>query len=158
VRRTRIALPALTALILALTACDGSGGNTEPATASSSTVASTTQPTTTTTTVPAAPTGPTLPKAADGTDIAACYDGSCEVEVRAPLNIPMSPVTGIRKLSVDSISAEGMKVTGTTTTGTNLEVVLFTDPGGYAKSTINGLLFSSIGTVGGAGVLRIAKA
>ncbi|MQM24263.1 hypothetical protein [Glycomyces albidus] len=32
-----------------------------------------------------------LPEAADGTDYGACYDGSCEVFVTAPVEIPLDP-------------------------------------------------------------------
>jgi hypothetical protein len=103
------------------------------------------------------PTGPILPKAADGTDISACFDGTCEVQVRAPLDIPFNPKSGIRKLSVDEVSAEGVTITGATTTGTNYEVRLFTDPGGLATSTINNkILIAALGVDKGVAVVRIS--
>jgi len=101
-------------------------------------------------------TGPTLPPAADGSDIAACYDGDCEVRVRAPLKIPVSPSTGIATLTVTSITAEGVNVSGVLTDGTNLEITVYADPGGLATGTVNTVQISALGVVDGEAVLHLS--
>jgi hypothetical protein len=116
-------------------------------------------PTTTTTSTTPTTTTPALPKATDGTDIAACLDGTCEVEVRAPLDIPFNPKTGIKKLTVTEVSAEGATVEGVTTTGTNYTIRVFTDPGGLAKGTINNkFTVAALAVDKGVAVLRISPA
>jgi hypothetical protein len=66
---------------------------------------------TTTTSTTAAPTTTTstLPPAADGTDLGACGDGACEVEVAIsalPLDIPLDGAAGIDTLTLSSITPD----------------------------------------------------
>jgi hypothetical protein len=101
-------------------------------------------------------TGPTLPPAADGSNIAACYDGDCEVRVRAPLRIPVSPSTGIATLTVTSVTAQGVTVDGVLTDGTNLEITVYADPGGLATGTVNTVQVAALGVVDGEAVLHLS--
>lgn len=50
---------------------------------------------------------PSLPAAADGTDLAACGDGRCEVVVSPQDEVPMPAQTGIPAIMVTSISPRG---------------------------------------------------
>lgn len=148
---------------LALTACDGTGTTGHGAHAGHSVTPPRHLPSTARTTSRPTPTptptrtGPTLPPAADGKDIKACYDGSCEVEVRAPLDIPMAPRTGVAKLTVESVDAQGVRITGRMTNGNSMEVTVFADPGSLAYSTVDSRVeIASLGVVNGLAVIRIS--
>jgi hypothetical protein len=114
--------------------------------------------------IPSAPspspsrTGPTLPAAADGTDIHACYDGRCEVRVRAPQRIPLSPKTGFAKLTVTSITAQGMRVDTVGTNGSTGQATVSAQGGGYAIATLNGLEIATLGVLDGVAVIRLSPA
>ncbi|MEV0838011.1 hypothetical protein AB0I55_00470 [Actinocatenispora sera] len=103
-------------------------------------------------------TGPTLPAAADGTDIHACYDGRCEVRVRAPQRIPLSPKTGFAKLTVTSITAQGMRVDTVGTNGSTGQATVSAQGGGYAIATLNGLEIATLGVLDGVAVIRLSPA
>ncbi|WP_158848843.1 hypothetical protein [Saccharothrix deserti] len=60
-------------------------------------------PTTTTTT-----TTPPAPTAADGTDYAACADGTCEVAVSGPVDIALGGSAGPGTFSVRTMHADGI--------------------------------------------------
>lgn len=47
-----------------------------------------------------------LPPTEDGTDVAACTDGSCEVQLSQPSEIPLDPRFGVRILQVASIGPD----------------------------------------------------
>lgn len=87
-------------------ACGGNGSDESDS-------ATTTEPTAeTTTSTTAASTTSTLPPAADGTDVAACADGNCEVEVSGPVDIPLTGhATGITTLSIVELTSEGFSFT-----------------------------------------------
>lgn len=95
---THPARPVLVALPVVLLAACGTGTTTTaaaPSSVASTTISSTTaRPTTTTTTTTTEAPGPP-PTAADGTDLAACADGSCEVVVKTGdvLHVPTGPLT-----------------------------------------------------------------
>lgn len=63
------------------------------------------------------------PTAADGSDYAACADGTCEVRVRGPVDIPLTGQGGLHRISVDAVTADGLGfatdsgATGTLTPG-----------------------------------------
>jgi hypothetical protein len=84
-------------VFLLATACgsDARDSATPPKTTTSTSPTTTTMATTTTTTAPAPPAAP-LP-AADGTDLAACADGTCEVSVRTGdiVTTPVGPLTTV---------------------------------------------------------------
>ncbi len=145
--RTAATLAGLTAVTLALAGC----GADRPAPRHSASRSASPSPSPS----PSA-TGPTLPPAADGTNIAACYDGDCEVRVRAPLKIPVSPSTGIATLTVTSVTAEGVTVDGVLTDGTNLEITVYADPGGLATGTVNTVQVAALGVVDGEAVLHLS--
>jgi hypothetical protein len=105
------------------------------------------------------PSEPALPEAMDGTDLDACYDGSCEVEVRAPIDIEFDPDIGITSMRIEQITAEGLELTGTTESGGTFSSGLYATEGGLAKgvTSINGVTFevAVLGVLDGVAVLRI---
>jgi|GEM_PF-6940678 hypothetical protein len=103
-------------------------------------------------------TGPTLPAAADGTDLHACYDGRCEVRVRAPQRIPLSPRTGFARLTVTSITAQGMRIDTVATNGNTGQATVYAQGGGYAIATLDNLQIATLGVVDGVAVLRLSPA
>lgn len=107
---------------------------------------------------PATPTIPDLPRAADGSDITACYDGTCEVELRAPVTIPMDPATGIASLTLERVDdVDGASLTGVTADGNGrLSARLYTRPGGTATTVLNGFTIVALATVNGVAVLRFS--
>lgn len=109
---------------------------------------------------PPTPTMPNWPKAADGTDVSACYDGTCEVELRAPVTIPMDPSTGIASLSLDRVDdVDGAQLSGTDVNGGTFHASLYVDPGsGIARTNLNGFLIEALATANGRAVLRMSPA
>lgn len=67
------------------------------------------------TSTPVAVTG--LPKAADGTNVAACGDGNCVVEVHAPERIALTGEGDVTLLAIDRIGSDGVDFTVTSTDG-----------------------------------------
>jgi len=102
---------------------------------------------------------PNFPQAKDGSDVAACYDGTCEVEVRAPLDIPLDPaITGVSSLTLVRVDeVNGATLTGTSSGGGTIEMVLFADPGGQSAAVFNNRFsVAALATVNGRAVLRIS--
>jgi PBP1b-binding outer membrane lipoprotein LpoB len=62
-------------------------------------------------------TGDELPRAADGTDTAACAHGNCEVEVHAPQRIKLTGQGDVVTLTIDRVGAAGVDFTTTSTDG-----------------------------------------
>jgi len=150
VRRVVITLAGLVVLA-------GCGGQEVSGAPIGSTLAAptTTGPVTTTTDPP--PAEPTVPKAKDGANLKACFDGTCEVDVRAPVQFDLNPSTGVTHLSIPRIGPQGVHIVGSTTGGGSLTVDLYADPGAAAQGVINGQLsISTIATVGGHALLRLA--
>jgi hypothetical protein len=141
----RTALAVLTAATLALAGC----GAERPASSRSARPSPSASPS-------PSVTGPTLPPAADGSNIAACYDGTCEVRVRAPLDIPVSPDTGIASLKVTSVTAQGVTVTGVLTDGTNLEITVYAEGGGLGTGQVNNVQVTAVAVAGGEAVLHLS--
>jgi hypothetical protein len=114
----------------------------------------TTGPATTTTDPP--PAEPAVPKAKDGTNLKACFDGTCEVGVRAPVTINLDPATGVTRLSIPTIGPKGVHIEGATTGGGTITVDLYADPGAFAQGVVNNALsISTMATVGGHALLRL---
>lgn len=153
--RPVLPLLALAATAVSLAGCGGSGDDT-------ATGAGTHRPSAAASSAgrPSSPspssTGPTLPAAADGTDIHACYDGRCEVRVRAPQRIPLSSKTGFAKLTVTSITAQGMRVDTVGTNGSTGQATVSAQGGGYAIATLNGLQIATLGVLDGVAVIRLS--
>lgn len=107
---------------------------------------------------PAPPTQsiPNMPPAKDGSDITACYDGDCEVELRAPVTIPMDPSTGIREFTLERVDdVDGAYLTGITADGNGtLSAQIYSVPGGNATVVLNGFTIVALATVKGIAVLR----
>lgn len=102
---------------------------------------------------------PNFPQAKDGSDIAACYDGTCEVEVRAPLDIPLDPaITGVSSLTLVRVDeVNGATLTGVSSGGGTIEMVLYADPGGQSAAVFNNRFsVAALATVNGRAVLRIS--
>ncbi|WP_206796103.1 hypothetical protein [Amycolatopsis sp. MtRt-6] len=51
------------------------------------------------------------PAAADGSDYSACADGTCEVRVSGPVDIPLTGQGGLRRISVAAVTANGIDFT-----------------------------------------------
>jgi hypothetical protein len=81
------------------------------------------------------------------------------VEVRAPLDIEFDPDTGIASMTIETITAEGLELSGTTESGGEFSSGLYASDGSLAKSTIsnNGVTFevAVLGVLDGVAVLRI---
>lgn len=107
---------------------------------------------------PPSQTIPNFPKAADGSDITACYDGTCEVELRAPVTIPMAPSTGIRTFTLERVDdVDGAYLTGITADGNGtLTAQVYSPPGGEATVVLNGFTIVALATVNGVAVLRFS--
>lgn len=150
--RARTALTVLA--VLALSACAAEEPQ-DPAEPSPSTASPEPSPSP----EPPSPSEPALPEAMDGTDLDACYDGSCEVEVRAPVDIEFDPDTGIVSMTVEQITAEGLELSGTTESGGVFSSGMYATDGALAKSVIsnNGVTFelAVLGVLDGVAVLRI---
>lgn len=152
--RARTALTVLA--VLALSACGAEEPEAEP---SPEPPPSTTSPEPSPSPEPPSPSEPALPEAMDGDDLGACYDGSCEVEVRAPVDIEFDPDTGIASMMIEQITAEGLELSGTTESGGTFASGMYADEGGLAKGVIsnNGVTFelAVLGVLDGVAVLRI---
>ncbi|MPZ79329.1 MAG: hypothetical protein GEV28_02620 [Actinophytocola sp.] len=121
-------------------------------------IGSTLAPPTTTavTTTEPPPAEPTFPKAADGSNLQACFDGTCEVDVRAPVQLDMDPATGVSHLSIPTIGPQGVHIEGQTAGGGTITIDLYADPGAFAESVINNQLsISTMATVDGRALLRL---
>lgn len=95
-------------LVGIVAACGGNGSDESASADATDTTAETT------TSTAAASTTSTLPPAADGTDLAACADGNCEVAVSAPVDIPLTGhATGITTMSVVELTPDGFSFTMT---------------------------------------------
>jgi hypothetical protein len=106
---------------------------------------------------PPTPTIPNLPAAKDGSDITACYDGTCEVELRAPVTIPFAPSTGMVSLTLNRVDeVDGAQLSGSTVGGGTVSGQLYADPGGAAIVSFNGFTIAALATVDGRAVLRMS--
>ncbi len=108
--------------------------------------------------------------AADGSDYAACADGTCEVRVSGPVDIPLTGQGGLHRFSVASVTADGIGFatdsggTGTLTPGCVL--TLYENGSGSSCSSgapqkpkpVDGVLALQIADLrGGTAILRIVS-
>lgn len=152
-------LVAVSALSLLLTACTNEvagapiGTGEIPGTAPATTAPG---PSGTGTTEPP-PTNADIPPAADGSDVKACYDGTCEVMLRAPVTIPFDPKTGLTALNLTRVDdVDGAQLSGTTVGGGSVSVSVYADPGFSSTATVNGFTITALYTVDGVAVLRMS--
>lgn len=59
-----------------------------------------------------APSSPSLPAAADGTNVSACSDGTCEVSVGPGTAIPLPARTGAKNVKVTAVTRDRVTLTG----------------------------------------------
>lgn len=62
------------------------------------------------------------PAAADGTDIGACADGECSVQVKAPTDIPIDPGLGSTVVRVEAVEADAVTVVLDPPAGTEVTI------------------------------------
>lgn len=134
----RFAVVIAAVLVTGLTGCSVSG-SPSPSPAAST-------PATTTTTSSTAP----PPTAADGTNVAACFDGTCEIAISGPLAIPLDRRFRIARLTVDAINPDGLAITFVSTSGGGGSI----QTGVGADSGINGITIKVVAINGGTAVLR----
>lgn len=98
-----------------------------------------------------------IPPAADGSDVKACFDGTCEVELRAPVTIPFDPATGLVELTLTRVDGvDGAQLSGTAVGGGTVSVSVYADPGFESTATVNGFRITALYTVDGIAVLRMS--
>ena len=138
-RRLFLALPA----ILLAAGCGAAFGPAAPTSTTADPVSTTTVPTTTTTVPPTTTTVAPF-TAADGRNLAACADGTCEVFVRTGDSLPNAggegPVTITVKDGGISLGQEGLSLSG--------------NPG--EPEQINNQVFLIVAVQGDQGVLRLS--
>ncbi|MFI7676871.1 hypothetical protein [Actinophytocola sp. NPDC049390] len=106
---------------------------------------------------PPSPTNEDIPPAADGSDVKACYDGTCEVMLRAPVKIPFDPKTGLVELNLTRVDGvDGAQLSGTAVGGGTVSVSVYADPGFESTATVNGFTITALYTVDGVAVLRMS--
>jgi hypothetical protein len=138
-RRTVILVPVV---LIAVAGCGG--GNDDGATRRSP------APRTSSPALPA-PSGTPFPSAADGTDLAACHKGKCEVLVAPGDTIRPPRSVRIEKLTVKSITGDGVALVGTSP-GTMLS--LSGQRAGFT-SRLNTLSITTVAFTKGKAVLRL---
>ncbi|MFI9172852.1 hypothetical protein [Streptomyces lincolnensis] len=106
--RSRVGVAVTLALMAALTGCGASGGDDSSGegaeSSSTSAPAETRQPPTPT------PSPSPSREAADGTDVGACFDGSCEIAVSKPTRVKVDSRFRVPNLRVTKITADTVVV------------------------------------------------
>lgn len=98
-----------------------------------------------------------IPPASDGSDVRACFDGTCEVVLRAPVTIPFDPKTGLVELTLTRVDGvDGAQLSGTAVGGGSVSVSVYADPGFESTATVNGFTITALYTVDGVAVLRMS--
>lgn len=99
---------------------------------------------------------PTLPRAADGDDILACTDGSCEILVTGEMGIRFDdPALGVAWLSVTGVGPDGVDLQVVTAAGATANLISQTPDQGGA-SVVNELTILVVTLAGDRAVLRLA--
>jgi hypothetical protein len=116
--RTRLITPArvgrvrfAAVTVVALLAGCGSGEAPQRTAAAPSNSASAPGATQASPALPEASTSPALPKASNGTDLAACKDADCEVEVRSGDRLKIDAKFGVDAITVKSLGREEIRLT-----------------------------------------------
>ncbi|SDO04150.1 serine protease [Streptomyces sp. cf386] len=89
----------------------------------------------------------------DGTDLGACLDNACEVEVTGGDTIRLDGTAGVGELKIDSVADNTLTMTGSSDNGTQQSTASQTAPG---RSTINDLVVDLISTDGDRAVIRLS--
>jgi hypothetical protein len=153
------------------TPAETSGGSAPSATPPPvTTTPATTTPVTTTPVTTTPVTTTPAPSAADGTNVAACKDGRCEVSVRAGAAIPLPASMMVRDVRITSVTADRITLTGRDTGNSSSGVCVgqcdSTSTNGAFRITMgtssqaiqNGLSVTVEQLAGGAAVLKIEPA
>lgn len=121
-RRARVigAVALLTALGLAGCA-EAVNGGAVPAASAPGPTSAVPEPTPAPTGSPASTTPAPFPTAADGSDVAACRDGNCEIVVSGPVEIPLEREFGVDRLAITAIAADGVQCRAETSRAQTLE-------------------------------------
>jgi len=155
---------ALLALIAILAGCDASTkGSGAPADSSSGASRTSAPPGSFGSTAPP-------PHAADGTKVAACADGRCEVLVKAGTAIPVPKSMNVEKVTVSALSRSRVTITGhdvgnasgggctgqcdSSSTNGNFKIAL----GAGSQATENGLALTVEQIAGDSAVIQVAPA
>lgn len=98
-------IPAV-ACLLALSSCggddDGAASGSSSTTATSESSTTTDDSTTTSSTSSTTTTAPVPPEPADGGDVGACADASCDVEVPLPIDLPLDPSLNVGMVTLSA--------------------------------------------------------
>ena len=110
------------------------------------------------------------PTAADGTNVAACADGRCEVTVKAGTAIPVPKSMNVEKVTVSAVSRSRVTITGhdlgnssgggctgqcdSSSSNGNFKITLGAD----SQATENGLGLTVEQIAGDTAVIRVAPA
>jgi hypothetical protein len=133
----------LLACVLALAGCGSSAQPATPSTAAAPTPAG----------VPVT-TGGAPPTATDGTDYAACRDGSCSVEVRAGTTITFDPSLRVSSFRVVSIEGDRISLASEYPSGGSGR----TSTGSGGSGQVNGVGYRVLDVSGGTAVLEFEPA
>lgn len=90
---------------------------------------------------------------ADGTDLGACFDNACEVEVTGGDTIQLDGTAGVDELKIDSVADNTLTVTGLSGNGAQQSTASQTAPG---RSTINDLVVDLIRIDGDRAIIRLS--
>lgn len=153
--RPRVLAGALSLAVLVggVAAC---GGDDDGADADGSETTERTQETSSTTAAPSSTTASTRPPAADGTDLGACHDGTCEVQVTVsalPLDIPLDGALGVDVLTLSSITPDGIVTDGV---GYGGGVQLHIEVPVGSPGNLNALSVTLVAVDGDAAIVRLA--
>lgn len=157
--RSRLVAAVVVVLGLAVVACgssdeDAGGGRDRSTSVTDRTTTTTEAPTTT------ASTSPPLPAAADGSDLAACFDGTCEVLMSAfPAEVPLDPSlgleAGVQSLTFQALTPDGgLAVALNGPGGGPMGIVTVYADGGTAS--FNGLDIEALAIDAGTAAVRIS--
>ncbi|WP_405593335.1 hypothetical protein [Streptomyces sp. NBC_01092] len=92
-------------------------------------------------------------QAVDGTDLDACFDNACEVEVTGGDTIQLDGTAGVDELSIDSVADNTLTLTGSSGNGAQQSTASQTAPG---RSTINDLVVDLISVDGDRAIIRLS--
>ncbi|WP_187284652.1 hypothetical protein [Streptomyces sp. uw30] len=92
-------------------------------------------------------------QAVDGTDLDACFDNACEVEVTGADTIQLDGTAGVDELSIDSVADNTLTLTGSSGNGAQQSTASQTAPG---RSTINDLVVDLISVDGDRAIIRLS--
>ncbi|WP_408649205.1 discoidin domain-containing protein [Streptomyces herbicida] len=91
--------------------------------------------------------------AADSTDLSACFDNACEVEVTGEDTIKPDGKAGIDELRIDSVADNTLNFTGSSGNGAQQSSSGQTAPG---RSTVNNLVVDLISIDGNRAIIRLS--